>query len=82
MSELEEEFKKSALSRSNIYWIDHQTMLTRVVHFWIPGIDDKEYKRMKFFCKSSMEKWYKNRFIKPVEMDNGEVRYYSESFKI
>lgn len=79
LSELEEEFKKSALSRSNIYLIDHQTMLTRVVHFWIPGIDDKEYKRMEFFCKSSMEKWYKNRFIKPVENDNGEVRYYSES---
>lgn len=79
LSELEEEFKKSALSRSNIYLIDHQTMLTRVVHFWIPGIDDNEYKRMEFFCKSSMEKWYKNRFIKPVENDNGETRYYSES---
>lgn len=79
LSELEDEFKKSALSRSNIYLIDHQTMLTRVVHFWIPGIDDKEYKRMEFFCKSSMEEWYKNRFIKPVENTNGEVRYYSES---
>lgn len=79
LSELEEEFKKSVLSRLNIDWIDHQTMLTRVIHFWIPGIDDKEYKRMEFFCKSSMEKWYKNRFIKQIEMDNGEVRYYSES---
>lgn len=79
LSELEEEFKKSVLSRSNIYLIDHKTMLTRVVHFWIPGIDDKEYKRMEFFCKSSMEKWYKNKFIKPVERKNGEVRYYSEA---
>ncbi len=79
LSKLEEEFKKSALSRSNIYLIDHQTMLTRVAHFWIPGIDDKEYKRMEFFCKSSMEEWYKNWFIKPVEDNNGEVRYYSES---
>lgn len=79
LSELEEEFKKSALSRSNIYLIDHQTMLTKVVHFWIPGIDDKEYKRMEYFCKSSMEEWYKNRFIKPVENAGGEVSYYSES---
>lgn len=79
LSELEEEFKKSALSRSNIYLIDHQTMLTKVVHFWIPGFDDKEYKRMECFCKSSMEEWYKNRFIKPVENAEGEVRYYSES---
>lgn len=79
LSDLEEEFKRSALSRSNIYLIDHQTMLTRVVHFWIPGFDVKEYKRMEFFCKSSMEKWYKNRFIKPVENDEGKARYYSES---
>lgn len=59
--------------------IDHQAMLTKVVRFWIPGIDDKEYKRMEFFCKSSMEEWYKNRFIKPVENAGGEVSHYSET---
>lgn len=78
LSELEEELRKSALSHLNIYLIDHQTMLTRVVQFWIPDIDNKEYKKMEFFCKSSMEKWYKNRFIKPVENVNGKIRYYSE----
>lgn len=77
LSDLEDEFKKSALNSSNIYLIDHQTMLTRVVHFWIIGRENKEYKKMEFFCKSSMEKWYKNRFVKPVVYDE-ETVYYSE----
>lgn len=79
LSDLEEEFKKSSLSYSNIYLIDHQAMLTRVVHFWIPGLEDKEYKKMKFFCQSSMRRWFENRFIKPTQYDENKKTYYSES---
>lgn len=78
LSELEEKLKKSSLNHSNIYLVDHKAMLTHVVHFWSPGIDDKDYMKMQFFCKSSMEKWYKNNFVEPTENINGEKRYYSK----
>ena len=77
---LEKEFKESALCWTNINLIDHSTMLTRVSQLWIPGIDDnKEYMKMQFFCKSSMKKWYTNRFVKAINSYNGERQNYSES---
>ena len=79
LSKLEEELKKSSLCYSNIYLVDHQAMLTRNVHFWIPGIDNTEYMKMKFFCRSSMEKWYTNIFITPTENIKGDKRCFSES---
>lgn len=78
LSELEEEFQKSSLSYSNIYLIDHQAMLTRVAQFWIPGLEDEEYKKMEFFCQSSMREWFENRFIKPTQYDKNKITYYSE----
>lgn len=75
LSELEGEFRKSSLSYWNIPLVDHQAMLINVVHFWIPGVNDMEYMRMQFFCKSSMEKWYKNCFVNPIKNEDG---YFSE----
>ncbi len=54
-------------------------MLTRVAHFWIPGFEDEECKKMEFFCQSSMRKWFENRFIKPTQYDKNKITYYSES---
>jgi len=76
LSELNEEFKKSSLSYSNIYLIDHETMLTKLIHFYFPGRETFEYKKMQLFCKSSMEKWFERRFIKPIKHD--EKKYYTE----
>ena len=75
LTELDEEFKQSSLSYSNIFMIDHQAMLTKLVYFL--GCDNLEYKKMKFFCKSSMENWFKNRFIKPITV-GCEEEYYAE----
>lgn len=78
LSKVEEEFQKSSLTFTNIKWIDHQTMLNQIERFWILGIDDKDYKKMEFLCKSSMEEWYNNKFVKPIGRYGSEARYYSE----
>lgn len=77
LSELNKEFKKSSLSYSNIYLIDHETMLTKLIHFYFPGRENFEYKKMQLFCKSSMEKWFERRFIKPI-IYGDEKKYYTE----
>ena len=77
LSELNKEFKKSSLSYSNIYLIDHETMLTKLIHFYFPGRENFEYKKMQLFCKSSMEKWFERRFIKPI-IYGDKKKYYTE----
>lgn len=77
LSKLNEEFKKSSLSYSNIYLIDHETMLTKLIHFYFPGRENFEYKKMQLFCKSSMEKWFERRFIKSI-IYGDEKKYYTE----
>lgn len=77
LSKLNEEFKKSTLSYSNIYMIDHETMLTQLIHFYFPGRENFEYKKMQLFCKSSMEKWFERRFIKSI-IYGDEKKYYTE----
>lgn len=77
--ELEQDIKKSTIRYSNIYLVDHKAMLTKVIHFLNPSLNDKKYQRMKFFCKSSMEEWYKNILIKQEKDDENKVNYYSKS---
>lgn len=77
LTELNEEFKKSSLIYSNIFLIDHETMLTKLIYFYFPGRENFEYKKMQLFCKSSMEKWFENQFIKPIAFEN-EKKYYTE----
>lgn len=77
LSELNEEFKKSTLSYSNIYLVDHETMLTKLIYFYFPGRENFEYKKMQLFCKSSMEKWFERRFIKSI-IYGDEKKYYTE----
>lgn len=77
LSKLNEEFKTSTLSYSNIYLIDHETMLTKLIHFYFPGRENFEYKKMQLFCKSSMEKWFERRFIKSI-IYGDEKKYYTE----
>ena len=77
LSELNEQFKKSSLSYSNIYLIDHETMLTKLIHFYFPGRENFEYKKMQLFCKSSMERWFERLFIKPI-IYGDEKKYYIE----
>lgn len=77
LSKLNEQFKKSSLSYSNIYLIDHETMLTKLVHLYFPGQENFEYKKMQLFCKSSMETWFAMCFIRPI-MDKDEKKYYTE----
>ena len=77
LSKLNVEFKKSSLSYSNIYLIDHETMLTKLIHFYFPGRENFEYKKMQLFCKSSMEKWFERRFIKSI-IYGDEKKYYTE----
>lgn len=80
LEELDKEFKESSLNYSNIMLIDRNEMLTRTVHFWTPGILNIKYDKMKCFCKSSMESWYKNWFETPIVAinENQEKRYLSE----
>lgn len=78
LEELDAEFKDSSLNYSNIILVDRDEMLTRTVHFWIPGIVNIEYKKLRCFCRSSMEEWYKNWFVIPIEERNGEKKYFSE----
>ena len=77
LKEINEEFMKSSLSRLNIFWIDHNAMLTKFHDLYLPGQQNFEYKKMKLFCKSSMKKWFKNHFIEQTKCDNEGI-YYSE----
>lgn len=77
LEELDKEFKESSLSYSNIILVDRNEMLTRTVHFWTPGIMNIEYDKMRCFCKTSMENWYKNWFESPI-VGKQEKRYLSE----
>ena len=77
LKEINEEFIKSSLSRSNIFWIDHNAMLTKFHDLYLPGQQNFEYKKIKLFCKSSMKIWFKNHFIEPTKCDNEGI-YYSE----
>ncbi len=77
LRKLNEEFKKSTLSYSNIYLIDHETMLTKLIHFYFPGQENFEYKKMQLFCKSSMEKWFERCFIKSIIYED-KKKYYTE----
>ena len=52
-------------------------MLTKLIHFYFPGRENFEYKKMQLFCKSSMEKWFERRFIKPI-IYGDEKKYYTE----
>lgn len=68
LKELNEEFKESSLSKSNVYFIDHQAMLTRLTHFWWIGVDENvRYKKMLFLSQKSMNEWFNNWFIKEAE---------------
>lgn len=80
LEELDKKFKESSLNYLNIILIDRNEMLTKTVHFWTPGIGNIEYEKMRFFCKSSMEKWYKNWFEAPIKSLDGdkEKKYLSE----
>lgn len=82
LSELENEFKTSSLDGLNIYFVDREAMLTKLVRFWTPESGDTKYMKMKLFCRSSMEQWYINCFIKPTESISGEKNYYTESMTI
>ncbi len=77
LDKLNKQFKKSSLSYSNIFLIDHKTMLTKLIHFYFPGQENFEYKKMQLFCKSSMEKWFERHFIKPI-IYKDEKKYYTE----
>lgn len=77
LAEINKEFKNSSLSYSNIFLIDHETMLTKLVYFYFPEQENFEYKKLQLFCKSSMEKWFENRFIKPIMYEDGK-KYYTE----
>lgn len=76
LADLETEFKESSLRYSNIYSVDYKTMLFQIIHVWWLGNEKEEYKRMEFFCKDSMDKWYNNWFVKPVIGNNNEISYY------
>lgn len=77
LMELDEEFKQSSLDYFNIFMIDHQAMLTRLVRFYFPGHENPEHKKMEFFCKSSMENWFKNLFVEPI-FNGNDKKYYTE----
>ena len=40
------------LSYSNIYLIDHETMFTKLIHFYFPGRENFEYKKCNYFVKA------------------------------
>lgn len=77
LSELNKQFKKSSFSYSNMYLVDHETMLNKLIHFYFPGQENFEHKKMQLFCKSSMEKWFERSFIEPI-IYGGKKRYYTE----
>ena len=78
MEQVEEEFKKSSLSYSNIYLVDHTAMLGGIRHFLRLGSDNKRYQKMEFFCKNSMEEWYNNWFVKPTKLDGERILLYDK----
>ena len=80
LEELDMEFKESSLNYSNIILIDRDDILTRTVYFWTPGIINIDHDKIRCFCKTSMENWYKNWFESPIVAINGkqDERYLSE----
>lgn len=77
LKKLEAEFKESSISLSNIYLVDYQTMLTRVIEIWMPGRAIMGYKKQALLCRSSLEKWYNNFFVNPTRIGD-EVLLFSE----
>ena len=77
LEKLETEFKESSISLSNIYLVDYQTMLTRVIEIWMPGRTVMCYKKQALLCRSSLEKWYKNFFVNQTRIGD-EVILFSE----
>lgn len=57
---------------------DSETMLFKMVHFWIPGFSKGVESEMEYLCKSSIEKWYKDKFIAAKTNQDGERVVYSK----
>lgn len=77
LKEINKEFKKSSLSYSNIFLIDHATMINKLTRFYFPGQENFEYNKTQLFCKSSREKWFEKHFIEPITVGDKKI-YYTE----
>lgn len=76
--ELQEELKKLNFNNFKIHMTDNETMLFKMAHFWIPGFSKGIEPEMEYLCKSSMEKWYKDKFIVSITNQDGERVVYSK----
>ena len=76
--ELQEELKRLNFNYFKVYMTDNKTMLFKMVHFWIPGYSKGIEQEMEYLCKSSMEEWYKEKFIVSITNQDGERVVYSK----
>ncbi len=76
--ELQEELKKLNFNNFKIYMTDNETALFKMAHFWIPGFSKGIEPEMEYLCKSSMEEWYKDKFIVSITNRDGEKVVYSK----
>lgn len=76
--ELQEDLKKLSFNNFKIHMTDNETMLFKMAHFWIPGFSKGIEPEMEYLCKSSMEEWYKDKFIVSITNQDGERLVYSK----
>ena len=78
LGELSKEFEKISLACSDIVGLlDHETMFTKLIHFYVPGQVNFDYIKIQSFCKSNMKEWFRKYFIEPT-MYNDKKKYYTE----
>ena len=59
--------------------VDREVMINKLTYFYVPGQTNFDYIKTKLLCRESMEKWYRNFFIKSNQNKNYNE---NEVFKI
>lgn len=76
---LDEDLKESGLNYTNIFMVDREVMINKLTYFYVSGQTNFDYIKTKLLCRESMEKWYRNFFIKSNQNKNYNE---NEVFKI
>lgn len=67
---INDKLMESSISYSKLFYIDPETMITKLTHFYFPYKNNYKNKGLQLLAKSSIEEWYENYFNKPIKFGN------------
>lgn len=67
---INDKLMESSISYSNLFYIDPETMITKLTHFYFPYKNNYKNNGLQLLAKSSIEEWYENYFNKPIKFGN------------